>query len=191
MVAAADCAYLRKPVNVDQLTRRVENLLDRSLKTAPGPRRASQRGGRTGARSSAPHGLCRRRRLGPARDHARHASGPRPRDRNPRERRVLSFGVSPRPQGLPVVDSMMPGTSGLELLQLLKAEGRELPSIVITGNGDIAMAIKAMKAGAMDFSKSRRGRTNFWPASIARSTRLATPPSGRARRRRPRPASPR
>ncbi len=54
-------------------------------------------------------------------------------------------------KGCLVVDSVMPGMSGLELLDRLKLEGRDLPSIVITGYGDIPMAIKAMKVGAMDF----------------------------------------
>jgi two-component system CheB/CheR fusion protein len=45
----------------------------------------------------------------------------------------------------------MPGMSGVELLQQLQASGHSLPSIMITGNGDVAMAVKAMRAGAADF----------------------------------------
>jgi len=54
-------------------------------------------------------------------------------------------------KGCLIVDSVMPGMSGLELLRRLQNEGRDIPSIVITGYGDIVMAIKAMKVGAMDF----------------------------------------
>lgn len=50
-----------------------------------------------------------------------------------------------------LVDATMPGISGLELLEQLTASGHSLPAIVITGHGDVAMAVRAMKAGALDF----------------------------------------
>ena len=50
-----------------------------------------------------------------------------------------------------LVDAAMPGVGGLEVLRRLSAAGHELPSIVITGHGDVAMAVQAMKAGALDF----------------------------------------
>jgi FixJ family two-component response regulator len=45
----------------------------------------------------------------------------------------------------------MPGQSGLELHEVLAAGGHHLPVIFITGHGDIPMAVRAMKAGAVDF----------------------------------------
>jgi FixJ family two-component response regulator len=45
----------------------------------------------------------------------------------------------------------MPGISGLDLQDSLAKRGIGLPVIVITGHGDVPMAIRAMKAGAMDF----------------------------------------
>ena len=54
-------------------------------------------------------------------------------------------------KGCLVVDAIMPGMSGIELLERLKAEGRYLPAIVITGQGDTTVAVAAMKAGALDF----------------------------------------
>ncbi len=50
-----------------------------------------------------------------------------------------------------LVDAYLPGMSGLELLQQLNDAGHLLPSIMITGNSDVAMAVRAMKAGASDF----------------------------------------
>ena len=50
-----------------------------------------------------------------------------------------------------LVDATMPSIDGLELLEQLAATGRTLPAIVITGHGDVAMAVRAMKAGALDF----------------------------------------
>lgn len=53
--------------------------------------------------------------------------------------------------GCLVVDVRMPGMSGLELQDRLRAHHARLPLIVITGHGDIPMAVRAMKAGAVDF----------------------------------------
>jgi FixJ family two-component response regulator len=60
-------------------------------------------------------------------------------------------GFDPRAPGCLVADVRMPGMSGLELQEALRARAAALPVIIITGHGDIAMAVRAMKAGAADF----------------------------------------
>jgi two-component system response regulator FixJ len=50
-----------------------------------------------------------------------------------------------------VTDVRMPGLSGLDLVQRLAAAGQSIPLILITGHGDIEMAVKAIKLGAFDF----------------------------------------
>jgi two-component system response regulator FixJ len=54
-------------------------------------------------------------------------------------------------EGCIVTDVRMPGIDGIELQRRLAGAGLKLPVIVMTGHGDIALAVEAMKAGAMDF----------------------------------------
>jgi two-component system response regulator FixJ len=55
------------------------------------------------------------------------------------------------PAGCAIIDVRMPEIDGLELQQRLAEQKRRLPVIVMTGHGDVAMAVRAMKAGAVDF----------------------------------------
>ena len=54
-------------------------------------------------------------------------------------------------QGCILLDIRMPGMDGLEVQQALKDRGVGLPVIIMTGHGDVALAVRAMKAGALDF----------------------------------------
>jgi len=50
-----------------------------------------------------------------------------------------------------VSDIRLPGMTGVELVRKLKGGGSKCPVILITGHGDVALAVEAMKAGAVDF----------------------------------------
>jgi two-component system response regulator FixJ len=53
--------------------------------------------------------------------------------------------------GCLIVDIQMPGMSGLELQEELARRNMRVPVIVVTGHADVGLAVRAMKAGAVDF----------------------------------------
>jgi two-component system response regulator FixJ len=53
--------------------------------------------------------------------------------------------------GCVLLDIRMPGMDGLEVQAALQEKGVTLPVIIMTGHGDVSLAVKAMKAGAVDF----------------------------------------
>lgn len=50
-----------------------------------------------------------------------------------------------------VLDVRMPGQSGMDFQRRMSESGERIPTIMITGHGDIAMAVEAMKNGAIEF----------------------------------------
>ncbi|MBS0334325.1 MAG: response regulator [Proteobacteria bacterium] len=64
----------------------------------------------------------------------------------------LLLAVAPRlKSGCVVSDIRMPGMNGLEMIRAMRAKGCALPVIVITGHGDVPLAVEAMRAGASEF----------------------------------------
>ncbi|CAN7378448.1 Transcriptional regulatory protein FixJ [Neorhizobium galegae bv. officinalis] len=70
----------------------------------------------------------------------------------------LQFAPSVR-NGVLVTDLRMPDMTGVELIRKLTTSRTGIPSIVITGHGDVPMAVEAMKAGAVDFIEKPFGDT--------------------------------
>ncbi|WGF89385.1 response regulator transcription factor [Marinivivus vitaminiproducens] len=63
-----------------------------------------------------------------------------------------------------LADVRMPGISGLDLQTRLIAEGSTLPIILMTGHGDVPMAVRAMQAGAIDFIEKPFSRDTLYGA---------------------------
>ena len=76
-----------------------------------------------------------------------------------------------------VLDIRMPGADGLEVQRRLNARGAPLPVVIVTGHGDVAMAVQAMRAGAVDFIEKPVARDRLLE-SVARAV-----DAGRAARR--------
>ena len=67
--------------------------------------------------------------------------------------------LRPGVPGCALLDLRLPGSSGLDVQEALKQAGDPLPVIFITGHGQVADSVKAMKSGAVDFlSKSADGQ---------------------------------
>lgn len=150
-IAQQGCIQLNKPVKLDELTRTILRLLPEIVTTAAPVSVASV----CDTASDAPSGLP----IVFVVDD----------DANLRSviRRVLeeeghvvkdfasseAFLESYRPggEGCLLIDAYLPCMSGLELLQRLNELEQSLPSIMITGNSDVPMAVQAMKAGVSDF----------------------------------------
>jgi two-component system, chemotaxis family, CheB/CheR fusion protein len=94
---------------------------------------------------------------------------------------ALAFLESHRPEdrGCVITDVRMPGMNGLEMLASLVTAGSKLPAIIITGQGDIAMAVQAIRAGAADFIE-KPVDPDVLLASIRRALQQTSDPAERS-----------
>ena len=78
--------------------------------------------------------------------------------------------------GCVITDMRMPDMTGLELVRELNARGCRVPIIMITGHGDIPLAVEAMRAGVVDFIEKPFGEARILDA-VARALEAAPPPA--------------
>lgn len=76
--------------------------------------------------------------------------------------------------GIVLSDVCMPGCSGIDLMTLFHQDDDLLPILLITGHGDVPMAVEAVKKGAQDFLQSRSIRAScsrWWMPRCVRGNR--------------------
>jgi len=76
--------------------------------------------------------------------------------------------------GCVITDMRMPDMTGLELVRELNARGSRVPVLMITGHGDIPLAVEAMRAGVVDFIEKPFGEARILDA-LARALETAQP----------------
>ena len=79
------------------------------------------------------------------------------------------------PTGCLIVDIRMPEMDGLELQERLNAAALDFPMIVITGHADVPLAVRAMKAGAIDFIQKPFTSETILDGLAGALSRLASP----------------
>lgn len=81
-----------------------------------------------------------------------------------------------------ITDVNMPGTDGIELLTQARQIRPLLPVLIVTGYGDIPLAVKAVKAGALDFIEKPLDEETFLPVveSALKKTTYTDPLTGQA-----------
>jgi two-component system CheB/CheR fusion protein len=162
-ISGYDCVQLNKPVKAAELRRAVDNLLPGSPPAVPEPHPAAAAGAV----------------MSPVIFIVDDDSDVRGAFRSVLEEEGLvvedyetgeAFLKAYRPgkEACLLIDAYLPGMSGLGLLQRLHDTGDRLPSIMITGNSDVTIAVQAMKAGASDFIEKPVSRRELI-ASIERA----------------------
>ena len=81
--------------------------------------------------------------------------------------------------GCVITDMRMPDMTGLELVRELNARGSRVPVIMITGHGDIPLAVEAMRAGVADFIEKPFGESRMIDA-LNRALEAGPPPAAAA-----------
>ena len=160
-IAQHDCVPLTKPVKLEGLTRIMQRLLPATTAGAVAkPRKPVEPGAalifivdddaniRTGLRD------------------VLEASGRAVEDHASTESFLQAY--RPGRGACLLIDATIPGLSALDLLRRLRGMNDQLPTIMITGNGDVHMAVEAMKAGAFDFIEKPVSHTELL-ASIERA----------------------
>ena len=85
-------------------------------------------------------------------------------------------------EGCILLDVRMPDMDGLEVQQTLNELGITMPVIILTGHGDVSIAVRAMKAGAVDFIEKPFEKAVLLPAIEAAFGRLGASADEVARR---------
>jgi two-component system, chemotaxis family, CheB/CheR fusion protein len=147
-IARGDCAQLNKPVKLKELTQTIQRLLATAMSTprSPAPHSAEAANGQ---QQPVIFVVDDDRPIREAIRAVLEEDGRTVEDYDSCEAFLDAY--RPGREACLLVDAYLPGMKGLELLRRLAEAGHQLPTIMITGNSDVPMAVQAMKAGALDF----------------------------------------
>jgi len=185
-IAQHDCVPLNKPVRLDGLTSVLYELLSPSPDTtAPEPAK------RTLADAPIIFIVDDDPNIRRAIRGVLEADGREVEDHASSESFLLAY--QPCSNGCLLIDAHLPGLGGLDLLRRLRRMDDRIPAIIITGHGDVHMAVQAMQAGASDFlekpispaelgasleraleQSTDSGKLSSWRATAARAARSLT-----------------
>ena len=168
-IALHDCVHLNKPVKLGELTRTIEKLLAKTSDphVAPPRHAAAALSVSDSARiivvddDDQVRGAIRAVLEDDGRVVETYSSC-----------EAFLEGFHPDKSACLLIDAYLPAMSGLELLERLRNDGHSLPAIMITGNADVPMAVRAMKSGALDFIEKPIGREELI-AGIERALELS------------------
>lgn len=144
-VSLKSCAQLTKPVRLPELTAVIQRLLSRAMpsRLRPPPEAADASAASTIFIVDDDRDVCQAlSEVCELRGYTAHVF--------PSSEAFLK-AYRPGAEACLLIDAYLPGLSGLELLRRLRDGGDPLPAVMITGNSDVQMAVKAMKSGAADF----------------------------------------
>ncbi len=168
-VARAECLLLYKPVKVPQLMRAIQLLLP-TAPAAPAPRATVAPDTVVIYVVDDDKHICNEIRA------VLEADGRVVEDYASGEAFLAAY--RPDREACLLLDAYLPGMSGLDVLHRLRETAAPVPTMVITGRSDVAMAVQAMKAGAQDFIEKPISRADLL-AGIARALEHARDRSAR------------
>jgi two-component system CheB/CheR fusion protein len=151
-IGYADCVHFRKPVKANEMLRHVSNFLAIKAKPPKSPAKIEPQNQEKSPPADAPSTIflvdddlnLLTNMKGLLEEHGMAVE-------TYASTATFLETVQADRQGCLVIDAVMPDMGGLALLEYLKSENRHLPAIMVTGYGDVAMAVEAMRVGAVDF----------------------------------------
>ncbi len=164
-VASRECVQLNKPVNVVKLAQVIQRLLPVRTSSEPHARHSAE-----AARQPVVFVVDDDSHVRDGLRAVLEEEGIAVKDYAECEAFLAAY--RPPHEGCLLIDAYLPGMNGFELLQRLSDAGHQLPAVMITGNSDVPMAVRAMKAGVIDFIEKPVGRNDLL-ASVQHALELS------------------
>ncbi|MBF0324503.1 MAG: response regulator [Alphaproteobacteria bacterium] len=158
-ISRANCIKINKPVRLQDLKRTILIHLPTLPPTAPAAARPTEKSAEPAHDSPTVHVVDDDDQIRDTIRELLEGVGLAVEDYASSEAFLASF--RPGREACLLIDAYLPGMSGIDLLHRLKDTNQNLPSIMITGHGDVPVAVEAMKAGALDFIEKPVGQAKL------------------------------